>query len=192
MRRTTLALSAAILATALTGCGTSFGPEAGASMYSAAASSQSAAAAAKQETSASSSSSSTPAAPTSAASSTEAPTTAPAPSSEPAPEPSTAPEQVSLAATVEEAIDQGGIGRPTWAAPITDVEELDATSVRLHYQESVPTSATAEDLATKVHRFTKAEGAQLDTIVIRDTSGVDTNVYCGQTICSTSVFKIDR
>lgn len=182
MRRTSLALAASVLAATLTGCGTSFGPEAGASMYSAAVASQSSKSA-EQATS-------TPSAPTTAAASTEEP----APSTEPAPAPtsSTAPARSSLAATVEDAINQGGIGRPTWAAPIVEVEELDASSVRLTYQESLPTDAAREDLATKVHAFTKAEGAQLDTIIIRDTSGVDTNVYCGQTICSTSLVDTDR
>lgn len=182
MRRTSLALSAAtVLAATLTGCGTSFGPEAGASMYSAAVASQSSKSA-EQATS-------IPSAPTTAAASTEEPV----PSTDPAPQTtSAAPQQTSLAATVEDALDQGGIGRPTWAAPIADVEELDASSVRLTYQESLPTEAAAVDLATKVNRFTTAEGAQLDTIVIRDTSGVDINVHCGQTICSTSLLETDR
>lgn len=86
-----------------------------------------------------------------------------------------------LAAAVQDSIDsqtEAADYIPTWAYPITGIEGLTSKSIRVHYQEAL-TDEEAEDVARAVTSFTmNSDGTEdLDTVVVRDTSGVDRNFY---------------
>lgn len=81
-----------------------------------------------------------------------------------------------LGAAVLAAIDNGMPGgRNAWARPITDIETVSSSTARVHYQEAL-TDDEAQDVGRKVLTFARFTVPQLETVVIRDTSGIDRNV----------------
>lgn len=93
--------------------------------------------------------------------------------------PSSAPAQESLAAAVDKAItDNSPSGLPTWAMPITKIEDVSSGTIRVYYQENL-TDTEAKDVGRKIRTYTavNAGTAGLGTIVIRDAQGIDHNVF---------------
>lgn len=99
---------------------------------------------------------------------------------EPAPSPTEAAETPAaddLGPRVLAAIDDGMPGgRNDWAKPITDIETISSDTVRVHYQERL-TDDEAQQVGRMVRTFTRLAVPELATVVIRDTSGIDRNVF---------------
>lgn len=101
---------------------------------------------------------------------------APVEESAPAPEPT-----VSTAQVVQDAMDANipeGVSAPSWWVGVTEIEDMYEGTVRIHVQQNL-TDTGREDLARGVFNFVaaSAEPDALETVVVRDASGRDSNHY---------------
>lgn len=86
-------------------------------------------------------------------------------------------EQGSLAARVDQTIKDNSAGQtPTWALPITKIEDVSSGTIRVYYQEPL-TKDEAKTVGQRIFTFTSTGVDDLRTIVVQDASGIDHNVF---------------
>lgn len=111
-------------------------------------------------------------------------TQAPEPTTEPEPEPEpTEPAEDELGQRVEQALLDGNVvddfRQLSPESPgfyITEIETLNTSTIRVHLQDSF-TDSERDDAARWVFNMSCINVPELDTVVIRDTSGLDSNHY---------------
>lgn len=87
--------------------------------------------------------------------------------------------ETNLAEQVEEGINNnfpGGISTGSPLYFITEYEDVSARTIRVYVQAEL-SDAEREETATHVFNMSGTTADQLSTVVVRDTSGVDSNHY---------------